>query len=187
MDDERLAGKLLCAYASKIGQPVMGMYDIYLVPVLEGYRSAHHRITCHFLHKVRAVFAGKLVFLAVLDTEVLNLTASLLLDHRGEILRVDIRNHIRPDMHELHLSEELVHRSAHRIHWHIAGIDNPYRTLILVSGCRRHHEKHLYTIGSQSFGHSVTGCSESARNMGRKLPSEHQHFHLLSSLYLSIR
>ena len=133
MHYERLACKLLCSYSGQICQPVMGMDDIEFVGVLKGDRGAYHGISCHLFHQVFAVFAGKLVFLPVLDPETFDLAFPLFFHHFGEILRVHIRHHIRADMNEPHLSEEFIDRSRYSIYRDITCIYDLHGALVLVT------------------------------------------------------
>ena len=109
VDYQRLAGHLLGSDSGRICEPVVGVDEVELTLVLLGYGSAHHRIACDFLHEVGAVLARELVFLAVLEAEILHLTLPLLLHVRVEVDRIHIRDEVAVDMEEPYLVEELIH------------------------------------------------------------------------------
>ena len=125
--------------------------------------------------------------MTIVHGKVTDLTFPVFLNESMELFGIKVRNHVGTDMHELHLVEEVIHvHGVRNLNRNITGIDNIRSTLILIARCRRHHEHGLYTIVCQAFDDSVAGCSESAGDMWREFPSEHQHFHYLSSLYLLI-
>ena len=110
-----------------------------------------------------------------------------LLNDTVEVIRIHIRNHIGADLDELDLAEEVLGVVVHDIHLDVARIDNLYGAFIFVAGSGWHHEKHLHVICGKTLGHTVAGCSQSAGDMGRELPSEHQHSHFFSSLFTLIK
>ncbi len=180
MHHERLPGHLLGGDAGIISKPVMGMDHVELILVLHGDRASHHCVSCHFLHQIGSILPGELELLTILDAEILDLMASLLFDHVMELLRIEVRYHVGPDMDELYLVEEVldIHVFTHRYR-DIAGIDDPGDGGIFVTCCRRHHENRIDPVVREAFHYSVAGSTETACDMWRELPAEHQHSHIL--------
>ena len=86
----------------------MCMDDIEFIRMLECDGGADHGVPRYFFHQIFTVFAGEFVFLAILYPEAFDLPLPLVFHHLGKILRVNVWNHIRADVYEPHLSEELI-------------------------------------------------------------------------------
>ena len=120
--------------------------------------------------------------------KITHLTPPVLFHQGVELGRVQIRNHIGTDMHELHLVQKIIDiHSISYLNRHVAGIDDLCSALVLVTRSGRHHEHRAYSAVSQTFNYSITSSSKTAGTMWREFPSEHQHSHYRSSLYLLIR
>ena len=187
MDDQRLAGKFLCGYSGKIGKPVMGVDHIEFILMLHGYGATHHGIAGDLFHQVGSIASGETEFLADMLGERLLLESPLRLYHLLELVRIDIRDHIRSDSDELDLVQELVNGRTYGLHRYIAGIDDPGSALVFVSGSRRHHEYRLDSVIGQTLHDTIASRTETAGDMRREFPSEHQHSHDYASLYFDIR
>ena len=185
MHDKRLAADLLGGDAGKVGKPVVGMNDIELAGLLHRNGRGHLGITGHLLKQVGAVLAGELELLPEAHRGLTELLLLHLLDGLEILFRVHIRDYAGVHIDELHLVKELVDAAADIADRDIAGADYPGAALVLVTGCGRHHEKHLDPIVGQALDYPFAGRPETAGDMGRELPTEHQYCHLLFSLYLS--
>ena len=115
----------------------------------------------------------------------MNLVLLHLLDGLEVFIRIHVRHDVGIHVDELHLIDELLNRVADIGNGHIAGVEYPGTALVLVPGGGRHNKKHIHSVVGKSLDYAFTGCSESARDMRRELPTEHQYFHFPSSLYLS--
>ena len=133
MHYERLSCQLLSRNTCKISEPVVCVNHIKLILVLHCDSRADHSVACYLFHKVCTVFSRELVLLAVLHTKTLDLSLALLFHHCGEVLRINIRDHVASDVNELYLSEELIHGCAYSVDGHITCVDDLYGTLILVT------------------------------------------------------
>ena len=109
VDDQRLAGQALGGDAGIVGEPVVGVDHVEFILVLDGYRAAHKGVAGNLFHKVGAIFPGELVFLSILDAEILDLAAALFLNELVELLRVHVGDHIGADVDELDLVQQVLH------------------------------------------------------------------------------
>ena len=64
--------------------------------------------------------------------------------------------------------------------FHVARIHHADEALVLVAIGTRHDENDLHTVACKTARHTVAGRTQPAGDMGRKLPTEHQHSHLYS-------
>ncbi len=115
------------------------------------------------------------------------MTAGLVLDHFLVFLRIYIGNQAGLDAKHLDLVYEFIDGSADIFHGDIARVDDLSRALILIAGGGGHYEQGLYPIDRQPFDNTVAGRSQTACDMGRKLPTEHQDSHKASLLIFRIR
>lgn len=67
--------------------------------------------------------------------------------------------------------------------FHVARIHHADEALVLVAIGTRHDENDLHTVACKTARHTVAGRTQPAGDMGRKLPTEHQHSHLYSIFY----
>ena len=122
------------------------MDDIELVLVCHRNRTADHGIPGNLFHKVGTVFSGELVGVSVMYGEITHLTPPVLFHQGVELGRVQIRNHIGTDMHELYLVQKIIYiHSISYLNRHVAGIDDLRSALVLVTRSGRHHEHRAYS------------------------------------------
>ena len=183
MHHKGLSREFLRGYSGKVGKPVVGMDDVELV--LHRDSPAHLGITGHLLEQVGAVFSGELELLSEAHRGLVHMLLLHLLDRLVVFRRVYIGDKAGVHVDELDLIYELLNAVADIVHRDVAGIDYPGAALVFVAGSRGHHEEHLDTVMGQAPDDTFAGRTESACNVRRELPTEHQDSHFSLLLYLS--
>ena len=184
---QRLAGHPFGGDPRIVGQPVVRMDHIELPGPIPGDLRGDHRIARHFLHQVRPVFSGKSIALFPYVVSPGQLPGFAELPRIiVELLGRHIGHHIGIHMDKRQLLPNFFLPRIVRGHFHVARVDDPYETAVLVPVSLRHHEDHSDVVLGQSPGQSVACSSQSSRDMRRKFPSEHQYSHLLYGFYYFI-
>ena len=177
MHDQRLARYALGGDTGVVGEPVVGVDHVELPFEVFGHLRCDHGIAGDLLHKVGAVLAREGIalfpgigrrpdFLSGFDVALLVLFI---------LFGGDIRYHVRVDVDERHLLENVV-RAASRgsvKRLHVTGIQNVRETLILVAVGVGYYECYVDIVACQPAGHPVTCRSQTTRDVGRELPTEH--------------
>ena len=183
---QRLAAHFLGGDAGQIGEPVVGVDHVKVV--LCGNCASDHCIAGHLLVEVGAVLAGEFVFAAEVGGELHCLEVALLFAKQRIIFRRDVGHKIAAHTQELNLVQIFVYVFERVIHGNVAGVDNAGGAGVFVSAGRGHHEQRLNAVGGETLYYTVAGGAQTAGDVGRKLPAEHQYFHCYtSSLYLLMR
>ena len=173
VDHKGLSGEFLGGDAGVICEPVVGVDYVKLVLSLHCDRAAHHGVAGDLFHEVGAVLARELEFLAITDGEVLYLTAFFFFYQTAEFLRVCVRDHVGTDVDELDLVKELIHGFRHGIYGNVRGVYDGCGALVFISGGRRHYKEGFYAVVGEALHNAFTSSTETACDVGRKLPSKH--------------
>ena len=174
---QRLPGDAFGGDARVVGQPVVGVDHVELSFEVPGHLRGDHGVARHLLHEVGTVLAreGVALFPGIGRRPGLPPRLDVLLVVGLVLLGGDIGDHVRVDVDERHLLQNVVRAAARRTvqGLHVAGVHDVRETLVLVAVGVRDDESDVYAVARQSAGHSVAGRSQPACNVGRKLPSEH--------------
>ena len=177
MHDQRLARYALGGDTGVVGEPVVGVDHVELPFEVLGDLRGHHGVTGHLLHEVGAVLSRKGVtlfpcvgrgpdFLSGFDVALLVLFV---------LFGGDVRYHVRVDVDERHLLENIVRAASRRSvkRLHVTGIQDVRESLILVAVGMGYYECYVDIVACQPAGHPVTCRSQTTRDVGRELPTEH--------------
>ena len=177
MHYQRFARYALRSNTCKVGQPIVSMDNIELsLQILCDLRS-NNGITSDLLHKVCTIFTREGVALtpqiACLPTLLTRLYELIVISFI--ILRRKIWHKIGVYMNKRHFIDDVgaIGTNLTEYGLNITRIHHTDKTLVLIARSARHNECNIYIVTSQSASHSVTGCTESSRNMWRKLPTKH--------------
>ena len=182
MDHERLAGEFLGGDAGEIGQPVVGMDDVEFALMLKSDGTAHLGIAAHLLEEVGAILPGELELLAETYGSFGLALAFHPFDSLEVFVGVYVRDDVGVDVDKLDFVEEFVDSLAYILNRHVAGVEDGSAALVFVAAGRRHHEESLHAVVGEAFYDALACGTESACDMGRKLPAKHQYSHGYASL-----
>ena len=156
MHDQRLARYALGGDTGVVGEPVVGVDHVELPFEVFGHLRRDYGIAGDLLHKVGAVLDVELLVLFVL-------------------FGGDVRYHVRVDVDERHLLENIVRAASRRSvkRLHVTGIQDVRESLILVAVGMGYYECYVDIVACQPAGHPVTCRSQTTRDVGRELPTEH--------------
>ncbi len=171
--DQRFAAHLLGVYACGICKPVMRVDYVKLLSAC--HHAGHNGVIVYLLMQIVRVSAGELYATQVIGVQIVEIGIDMVTE---TVVVIGIHPRITLLEHTLVGVSPHHGNSVHTYYLH--------ETLILVAPWLGQAERNIHVpLICQSSCQSETGRSQSSKDMGRKLPAEHQYLHI-SSLFIEI-